>query len=271
MDADFTDDIANAFPTGLYPEEWSETLKPDLEAAAEQAETEQVMAAAKAARAKARARFTTPTPQRKTEPEPASAPTPEPGQGQRREYETSTPLTEAKRSHDLVSAAPTPDYGPPPVLTRPLRNAVAGKAPHRSPARNRQRLRAHSHAQTPKPAHQPPGSRHPAPGTQLPGPRSRLQVNANPTRPGTALHGTTGYLRAARPPQPSRHLLLSLPIVQGDHHARPFPPTPPRPLPDSAGPPAGAHHGQLRLTTPAVQPPLHRCLGAGWPDVAHTS
>ncbi|GAB3650669.1 hypothetical protein [Glycomyces tarimensis] len=69
LDADFTDDIANAFPTGLYPEEWSETLKPDLEAAAEQAETEQVMAAAKAARAKLRARFTTPTP-RHPDPRP---------------------------------------------------------------------------------------------------------------------------------------------------------------------------------------------------------
>ncbi|WP_460497585.1 HNH endonuclease signature motif containing protein, partial [Glycomyces tarimensis] len=135
LDADFTDDIANAFPTGLYPEEWSEALKPDLEAAAERAETEQVMAAAKAARTKVRARFTTSAPRPETEPEPASAPAPEPEPGQG--YETAIPSNEAKRSREPVRTAPAPDYGPPPFLTCPLRDAVAGKAPHRSPARNR--------------------------------------------------------------------------------------------------------------------------------------
>ncbi|GAB3645889.1 HNH endonuclease signature motif containing protein [Glycomyces tarimensis] len=212
LDLGFAEDIANAFPTGLYPEEWSETLKPDLEAAAEQAETEQVMAAAKAARAKARARFTTPTPQPETEPEPPSAPTPEPEPEPEPGYETSTPLPEPRRACDLVSAAPAPDYGPPPVLTRPLRDVVAGKAPHRSPARNRQRLRALHHAQTPNrhtnhpapgsrlPA---PGSRLPAPGSRLPAPGSRLQVNANPTRPDPARHGTAPPATSAPPDRPS--------------------------------------------------------------------
>ncbi|GAB3648927.1 HNH endonuclease signature motif containing protein [Glycomyces tarimensis] len=178
LDQGFAEDIANAFPTGLYPEEWSETLKPDLEAAAEQAETEQVMAAAKAARAKARARFTTPTPQPETAPEPASAP--EPGQGQGQGYETSTPLTEAKQIREPVGAAPAPDYGPPPVLTRPLRDAVAGKAPHTRPARNRQRLRVHSHARTP----------------------NRTTSNANTRRaasPNPTRHGTTDHLRNEQP------------------------------------------------------------------------
>ncbi|GAB3648528.1 HNH endonuclease [Glycomyces tarimensis] len=217
LDADFADDIANAFPTGLYPEEWSETLKPDLEAAAEQADLEDALAAAKAARAKLRARFTTPTPRPEpaTEPEPASAP--EPGQGQRREYETATPFGEPRRTRDLASAIPAPDYGPPPFLIRPLRDAVAGKAPHRAPARSRQRLRAHSHARSPNRTTSNANTRH--------------QASPSPTR-----HGTTDHPRAARPPQPSRHLLLSLPIVQGDHHVRPFPPTPPRPLPGPAGP-----------------------------------
>ncbi|GAB3645491.1 hypothetical protein GCM10028833_05430 [Glycomyces tarimensis] len=147
LDADFAEDIANAFPTGLYPEEWSETLKPDLEAAAEQAETEQVMAAAKAARAKARARFTTPTPQSETEPEPETGTGTE--SSARTGPEPSTPLTEPKWTHSLVSAAPAPDYGPPPFLGRPSRDAVAGKAPHRSPARTGDRVRAHPHAPSP--------------------------------------------------------------------------------------------------------------------------
>ncbi|GAB3644819.1 hypothetical protein GCM10028833_02490 [Glycomyces tarimensis] len=184
LDADFAEDIANAFPTGLYPEEWSETLKPDLEAVAEQAETEQVMAAAKAARAKVRARFITPAPQPEAESEsrPASAPArePEPGQG----CETSTPLTEPRRTRDLVSAAPAPDYRPPPVLIRPLRNAVAGNAPHTRPARNRTPGSSPSPCPGPEPDHQPP--------------RTRLTAELNPTR-----HEPTDHLRDGRPPPPS--------------------------------------------------------------------
>ncbi|WP_460499132.1 HNH endonuclease signature motif containing protein, partial [Glycomyces tarimensis] len=174
LDADFADDIANAFPTGLYPEEWSETLKPDLEAAAEQADLEDALAAAKAARAKARARFTTPAPDPATEPEPASAPAPEPEPEPG--YETSTPLTEPRRACDLVSAAPAPDYGPPPVLTRPLRYAVAGKALHKRPARNRTPGSSPFPCPTPRTA--PPATRIPA-------------AQPAPIRPGTALPTTS--------------------------------------------------------------------------------
>ncbi|GAB3646971.1 DUF222 domain-containing protein [Glycomyces tarimensis] len=223
LDADFSDDIANAFPTGLYPEEWSETLKPDLEAAAEQAETEQVMAAAKTARAKLRARFTTPTPRPEpaTEPEPASAPTPDPEQGQRREYETSTPLTEAKQIREPVGAAPAPDYGPPPVLTRPLRDAVAGKTPHRPPARNRQRLRAHSHAHTPN-------------RTTDPSNPPRSQSQSDPAR-----HHRPPPRRPTRH-QPTSHRFCRRHSAAGPS-TTPTPPTPPRPLPDSTGDPARPH------------------------------
>ncbi|GAB3644533.1 HNH endonuclease [Glycomyces tarimensis] len=222
LDADFAEDIANAFPTGLYPEEWSETLKPDLEAAAEQAETEQVMGAAKAARAKVRARFTTPTPRPEpaTEPEPASAPAPEPepGQGQGQGYETATPLTEPRRTHDLASAAPAPDYGPPPFLGRPSRDAVAGKAPHRAPARNRQRLRAHPHAHTPNRT-----TGHPASAAQ--------------PEPSATRHGTTDHPRDEQPDTSPPPTAFVAAIAQNDHHTRPFPPTPPRPLQVSAGRP----------------------------------
>ncbi|GAB3645277.1 hypothetical protein GCM10028833_04510 [Glycomyces tarimensis] len=268
LDADFAEDIANAFPTGLYPEEWSETLKPDLEAVAEQAETEQVMAAAKTARAKARARFTTPTPDPATALEPASAPAPEPGQGQG--YETSTPLTEPRRACDLVSAAPALDYRPPPVLTRPLRDAVVGKGPHRSPARNRQRLRAPSHAQAPNrtTSHPVPASRQNSirPGTSPPTASATADRLHRPpatafvaaiAQPGQPQHRprqrTGGHCRAQQatppdhssayskhPPPPPRHLVIAA-IAQNDHHARPSPPTPPRPLPGPAGHPAGPH------------------------------
>ncbi|WP_460497482.1 HNH endonuclease signature motif containing protein [Glycomyces tarimensis] len=251
LDADFTDDIANAFPTGLYPEEWSETLKPDLEAAAEQAETEQVIAAAKTARAKARARFTTPTPtpQPATEPEPASPPAP--GKGQRPGYGTSTPLTEATRSRDLASAAPAPapDYGPPPFLICPLRDAVAGKAPHRSPARNRQRLRALSRAyQPPKPApsaldpsYAPPDRTTHRPSTAAPSrphatehrpqsyPNTAAQPGprASPTRPHRPASATT-----TRPPPAA--LLFSLLQRRTVLHLR-RPPMTPLPFPASTG------------------------------------
>ncbi|WP_199038590.1 hypothetical protein, partial [Glycomyces salinus] len=59
LEADFQNDAANLFDTGLYPTEWAETLKADLNRAAEQAETDRARAAARAARDKARARFTT--------------------------------------------------------------------------------------------------------------------------------------------------------------------------------------------------------------------
>ncbi|GAB3645006.1 HNH endonuclease signature motif containing protein [Glycomyces tarimensis] len=206
LDADFVDDIANAFPTGLYPEEWSETLKPDLEAAAEQADLEDALAAAKAARAKVRARFTTPAPK----PEPASAPATGPG------YQTFTPLHETKRSREPVGAAPAPGYGPPPFLTRPPRDAVAGKAPHRSPARNRQRLRAHSRA----------------PASNRTTDHLESGVWPDPIRPGTSPPTTSATAdRLHRPPATA----FVAAIAQNDHHTRPTPPTPPLPLPVSPG------------------------------------
>src|SRR5690606_16852444 len=42
LDLDFQDDAANVFPTGLYPEEWSENLKDDLGQAAEAIEHQRI-------------------------------------------------------------------------------------------------------------------------------------------------------------------------------------------------------------------------------------
>ncbi|HEU5126547.1 MAG TPA: DUF222 domain-containing protein [Glycomyces sp.] len=73
LDLEFRGDVANVFPTGLYPEEWSEALTPELEAAAEHAERQQLEAEINAAKAQVRARFTAPT---APVPEPASGPPP---------------------------------------------------------------------------------------------------------------------------------------------------------------------------------------------------
>ncbi|PRY57799.1 HNH endonuclease signature motif containing protein [Glycomyces artemisiae] len=59
----------DVFPTGLYRTEWSNTLKPDLDSRAEQAERQRALASIRAARAKCRTRFTPPA----KEPAPAKA------------------------------------------------------------------------------------------------------------------------------------------------------------------------------------------------------
>ncbi|GAB3648707.1 HNH endonuclease signature motif containing protein [Glycomyces tarimensis] len=105
MDADFRDDVANVFPTGLYPDEWGPNLKDDLNTAAEAIEYERIEAEIRAARAKLRADFTTPAP--------------------RPEIATPTPPAESKRTRESVGVAP--DYGPAPFLLRPLRGGRGGE------------------------------------------------------------------------------------------------------------------------------------------------
>ncbi|HLU28887.1 MAG TPA: hypothetical protein VKZ65_10650, partial [Glycomyces sp.] len=73
LDLDFQDDAANIFPTGLYPEEWSENLKDDLGQAAEAIEHQRIETELKEAKARVRARFTAPEPAPETTPAPAIA------------------------------------------------------------------------------------------------------------------------------------------------------------------------------------------------------
>src|SRR5690606_19901469 len=68
VDLDFQDDAANIFPTGLYPEEWSERLTPDLNTAAEAIEDARIETELKEAKARVRARFTAPDPAPETPP-----------------------------------------------------------------------------------------------------------------------------------------------------------------------------------------------------------
>src|SRR5690606_15124063 len=79
LDHAFAGDVANVFPTGLYPDEWAETLKPDLAEAAEAIEQARIETEIRAARAKLRAKFAAPQPTPTAAPPPTSttAPTPD--------------------------------------------------------------------------------------------------------------------------------------------------------------------------------------------------
>ena len=123
----------DAFPTGLYRSEWSETMKPDLDLVAQEVDRARAVAAMNAAKAKCRAKFTP----RSTEANP-----PEPGQPKQ-------PATDRPA-----------DLGDPPFLRCPLRSdrGGEGKARHppdtdgpRLPARTPRRVRAHPHARQPRP------------------------------------------------------------------------------------------------------------------------
>ena len=60
MDTEHQTDDFDYFPTGLYRSEWSENMKPDLDARAEAAEQARSLAAMQAAKAQCRERFATP-------------------------------------------------------------------------------------------------------------------------------------------------------------------------------------------------------------------
>src|SRR5690606_3922611 len=84
LDHAFAGDVANVFPTGLYPDEWAETLKPDLAEAAEATEHARLQPEIRAARAKLRTKFAAPATattapgQASPAPTPTTAPTPAP-------------------------------------------------------------------------------------------------------------------------------------------------------------------------------------------------
>ncbi|MEV3938472.1 DUF222 domain-containing protein [Glycomyces sp. NPDC049804] len=62
MDAENEGTEWDIFPTGLYRTEWSEAMKPDLDALAEAIDRDRCLAAIKAAKAKCRKQFAAPTP-----------------------------------------------------------------------------------------------------------------------------------------------------------------------------------------------------------------
>ncbi|SDE26051.1 HNH endonuclease signature motif containing protein, partial [Glycomyces harbinensis] len=121
MDAEHRDSDWDAFPTGLYRTEWSDTLTPDLDALDQEADRRQTLAAIKAARAKARERFAITTP----DPEPQAA------QGRRSRSE---PALTATATAPGPGPSRSTDFGEPPFLPCPSR-PLLGEAPHarRSP------------------------------------------------------------------------------------------------------------------------------------------
>ncbi|MCH7232393.1 HNH endonuclease, partial [Glycomyces sp. L485] len=68
LEIDFADDIANIFPTGLYPDEYGPGLREDLDRIAEALEQERLNAEMKEARARLRKKYAAPNPT----PTPAS-------------------------------------------------------------------------------------------------------------------------------------------------------------------------------------------------------
>jgi hypothetical protein len=122
LDAEHRADDFNYFPTGLYRSEWSEAMKPDLDARAEAAEQAKCLAAIKQAKAKCRARFGSPM---------ASEP---------------SPPEESLRTGSAC-------LGDPPFLGCPFRWRP-GRGRERIgclPARTSREVRAHRHARPKKP------------------------------------------------------------------------------------------------------------------------
>ncbi|MFG3339443.1 DUF222 domain-containing protein [Glycomyces sp. NPDC048151] len=74
MDAEHRGTEWDVFPTGLYRDEWSETLKPELDGLAGAVDRDRAIRAMRAAKARCRATFTKPA-----APAPASGPAPAPG------------------------------------------------------------------------------------------------------------------------------------------------------------------------------------------------
>ena len=107
MDAEHRADDFDYFPTGLYRSEWSQNMKPDLDARAEAAEQDRSLAAMQAAKAQCRERFATPATVEATPPEPSEqAPEPE------------RPKQPTHVGHS--------DLGDPPFLRCPLRGSHRG-------------------------------------------------------------------------------------------------------------------------------------------------
>ena len=149
MDAEHRADDFDYFPTGLYRSEWSENMKPDLDARAEAAEQARSLAAMRAARAQCRERFATPATVEAT-----------PGEPSEKAPERVRPKQPAHVGHS--------DLGDPPFLRCPLRGSHRGgegkahTGPIRAtpPSSNPPRVRALPHARQPKPTRtgQPPSS-----------------------------------------------------------------------------------------------------------------
>ncbi|GAB3223234.1 hypothetical protein GCM10027447_10760 [Glycomyces halotolerans] len=154
LDADFADDIANVFPTGLYPEEWGPKLRDDLNTAAETIEQQRLEAEIRASRARLRKKFAAPATQ--TAPEPA----PEAASGNQTEAASGNqtepdPRGWPQREPVSASASTVSDLGPPPFLGRPARMPRRGGSTHTALSSAATGSRAFSHARLRKPQSPP--------------------------------------------------------------------------------------------------------------------
>jgi hypothetical protein len=113
MDAENEGTEWDVFPTGLYRSEWSEAMKPDLDALAEAIDRDRAITAMRAAKAKCRAKFAKPDPA----PEPV----------------TPVPVLGCPSGRLLGEARQHQAAQPDPQGFGPLGMPKAGNQPHHTP------------------------------------------------------------------------------------------------------------------------------------------
>ncbi|MFC3495125.1 HNH endonuclease signature motif containing protein [Glycomyces rhizosphaerae] len=192
----------DVFPTGLYRTEWSETMKPDLDALAEAIDRDRALKAMKAARAKCRAKFTTPN---QATPTPTPPITPPIGKAPK----PSEPIEAPRTQKVMAGETGEVDYGEPPFLRCPQRATAEGKrrnTKQRSPTPAR--VRAPRHAQGRNPPRQGPEtgtaySRRASPARHAPLCRCRPEPEPNrPRRPKNSPGSTPPRCRCPPEPEP---------------------------------------------------------------------
>ena len=206
MDAEHRADDFDYFPTGLYRSEWSQNMKPDLDARAEAAEQARSLAAMRAARAQCRERFATPATVETTPPEPSEQ------------------APERVQPKPPAPAEPA-DLGDPPFLRCPLRAIGAGREGNQDlPAR------------TPSgfgPIPMPGNNNHNEPGTATqPTPTPMRTLRRRPPEPQPSPHRAD-----AKPARPLAYLVVAE-CLEPNHFHTGQPKRPARPLPTSLSPPS---------------------------------
>ncbi|MCC3762809.1 DUF222 domain-containing protein [Glycomyces sp. TRM65418] len=216
LDADFKTDIANVFPTGLFPQERGPKTRDLLNERAAHLEQTRCMAAIKQAKAKCREKFAKPEPKAESEPERAKA------------------------------AMAAPDHGAPPFLGRPS---------WRRPGRGREaHYQAHSmatHASQPETLH---GSGHfPMPGNRIqwePAGRSATEATTDLV---VAARPSNGHHRTRKPNRPGRS--TTHPVVAACSNRDPLRPGEPRARPGKRPPHCCRPPEQWPTTTRQAESP----------------
>jgi hypothetical protein len=181
MDTEHQGTDWDVFPTGLYRTEWSETLKPDLDALAEAIDRDRAIKAMRAAKARCREKFKTPTPT----PTP---PTPVPVLG----CPSGPPLGASAATHHTMQRSPTPARVRAPQHAQARKPAPTNhfqSLPARTPNRSDRKAGTRPQprhclvdSRRPNPEPLRPECRRPARALSLPRHRRPIELGPNQTR-----------------------------------------------------------------------------------------